>query len=65
MATIRNAKDNSVKLILGDHELFTEFLRDFINIEVLSDIDPADIEDISERLIPLFTNQKDSDTISA
>ena len=56
MAAIHKAKDNSLKLILGDHELFSEFLRDFINIDVLKDVDPADIEDITERLKKLIAD---------
>ena len=63
MAKIHKAKDSSLKLILGDHELFAEFLRDFINIGVLKDIAPENIEDITERLLPLFNEQKDSDVI--
>ena len=63
MAAIHKAKDNSVKLILGDHELFSEFLRDFVKIDILSDIDPADIEDVTERFLPLFNDQKDSDVV--
>jgi predicted transposase/invertase (TIGR01784 family) len=61
--TIHNARDNSFKMIFGDHRLFSEFLKDFINIEILKDIEPEDIEDISERFIPLFQNNRDSDTV--
>ena len=60
---IHKAKDNSLKLILGEHELFVEFLRDFINIDILNDVKASDIEDITERFIPLFQDNKDSDTI--
>ena len=63
MAGIHKAKDNCLKLILGDHELFAEFLRDFIGIDILNDVDPADIEDITERFLPLFNEQKDSDVV--
>ena len=63
MDVIRNAKDNCLKLILGEHELFSEFLRDFINIDILKAVDTADIEDITERFIPLFMDQKDSDVV--
>ena len=63
MATIHKAKDNSFKLILGNHELFSEFLRDFIHIDILKDVHPSDIEDVTERFLPLFTDQKDSDTV--
>ena len=37
--------------------------RDFIAIDVLRDVAPADIEDMSERLLSLVSEQKDGDTI--
>ena len=60
---IHNAADNSFKLIFGDHRLFSDFLRDFTNIDVLKDIKPEDIEDISERFLPLFQGNRDADTV--
>ncbi|MFP3043240.1 Rpn family recombination-promoting nuclease/putative transposase [Treponema primitia] len=60
---IHNAKDNSFKLILGNHQLFVEFLRDYLNIELLKDVQPEDIEDMSERFLPLFQDNQDSDTV--
>ncbi|AEF85226.1 conserved hypothetical protein [Treponema primitia ZAS-2] len=60
---IYHAKDNSFKLILGNHELFVEFLRDFISIDLLKDIQPEDIEDLTERFLPLFQNAQDSDMV--
>ena len=63
MAVIHKAKDNSVKSILAEPELFAEFLRNFIPIEILKDVAPTNIEDISERLISLVSEQKDGDTI--
>ena len=41
MATIHNAKDNSFKLVLDDHDLFSKFLRDFVRIDLLNDAEPA------------------------
>jgi predicted transposase/invertase (TIGR01784 family) len=61
--TIHKAKDNSFKLILSEHELFVEFLRDFIKIDMLNDVQPADVEDVTERFLPLFQDNKDSDTV--
>ena len=49
MATIHKAKDNSIKTILAQPELFAEFLRNFVPIDILKDVAPADIEDISEE----------------
>jgi predicted transposase/invertase (TIGR01784 family) len=60
---IHKARDNSFKLILGDHHLFVSFLRDFIHIDALKDVQPEDIEDISERFLPLFQDNRDSDTV--
>ncbi|WP_010261352.1 Rpn family recombination-promoting nuclease/putative transposase [Treponema primitia] len=60
---IHNARDNSFKLILGNHQLFVEFLRDYLNIDLLKDVQPEDIEDMSERFLPLFQDNQDSDTV--
>jgi hypothetical protein len=60
---IYHAKDNSFKLILGNHHLFVQFLRDFVPVDLLKDIQPEDIEDMDERFLPLFQDSKDSDTV--
>jgi hypothetical protein len=60
---IHKARDNSFKLILGNHELFSAFLRNFIPIESLRNVRPEDIEDITERFLPLFQENRDSDTV--
>ncbi|MCL2107663.1 MAG: Rpn family recombination-promoting nuclease/putative transposase [Oscillospiraceae bacterium] len=60
---IHDAADNSFKLIFGDNRLFADFLRDFIDIDILKDIRPEDVEDLSERLIPLFSESRDADTV--
>jgi hypothetical protein len=59
----REAKDNSFKVIFNDPEYFVEFIRDFVDIDLLKEIEPEDIEDISERFIPLYQPGKDSDTV--
>ena len=59
MSVIRKVKDASLKLILDEPQLFVEFLRDFVPIEILKDIDPSDIEDMTDRLLPILTEQKD------
>jgi hypothetical protein len=60
---IKKAKDNSFKVIFSNPEFFVEFIRDFVDIDILKDIKPEDIEDISERFLPLFQEGKDSDTV--
>jgi hypothetical protein len=67
--SIYHAKDNSFKQILGNNQLFVEFLKDFIPrtssgmSDILRDISPEDIEDLKERFIPLFEEARDSDTV--
>ena len=51
--TIYKAKDNSIKAILSEPELFADFLKNFVPVEILSDVSPDDIEDVTERLISL------------
>jgi predicted transposase/invertase (TIGR01784 family) len=60
---ISKARDNSFKVIFREHELFVQFMRDFINIDILKDVKAEDIEDISERFLPLFQEGRDSDTV--
>ena len=60
---IHNAADNSFKLIFDDHRLFADFLRDFVNVDILKDVKPEDIEDMREWFIPLFQEQRDADTV--
>ena len=40
-----------------------EFLQSFIKLDILKDVTPDDVEDITERLISLLAEQKDGDTI--
>jgi predicted transposase/invertase (TIGR01784 family) len=61
--TIHKAKDNSFKLVFNEPELFVEFLRDYIPVGLLKDVKPTDIEDMTERYLPLFQDSKDSDTV--
>ena len=61
--TPRNTKDNIYKKIFGEPQIFTEFLNDFIPIDILKGLDPKDINDITPRHLPLFLDSKDSDTV--
>ncbi|MFP3089973.1 Rpn family recombination-promoting nuclease/putative transposase [Treponema sp. TIM-1] len=60
---IHNSKDNSFKIILGNHALFVQFLKDYVPLELWNDLSPDDIEDVSERFLPLLQNSRDSDTV--
>ena len=60
---IREIKDNSYKQILSEPELFCQFIRDFINIDVLKDVKPENIEDYTERYLPLTSENRDTDVV--
>jgi len=63
METIRKAKDSSIKMVLDEPEMFVEFLRDFIPIDILKDIKAEDIEDVTSRFLTSVSEQKDGDTV--
>ena len=56
--TIHNAADNSFKIIFDDHRLFADFIRDFIPIEILKNISPEDIEDLSWLILMTTTRKR-------
>lgn len=62
---IRNSKvhDSSSKLIFGNAELCSQFLRNYMDMPILRNIRAEDIEDVSERYIPMFTEERNSDTV--
>ena len=59
----REAKDNGAKLVFDDPILCAQFLRGYLGIEILKDVKPEDIEDISERFLPMWQEGRDSDTV--
>lgn len=55
--------DSSSKLIFGDNILSYQFFRDYADLEILRNIQPEDIEDVSERYVPLYSTERESDTV--
>lgn len=62
---ITNSKvhDSSSKLIFGNAELCSQFLRNYMDMPILKNVKAEDIEDVSERYIPMFTEERNSDTV--
>lgn len=58
-----NLRDSSSKIIFADHILSSQFLRDYADLEILRQIRPEDIEDVSERYVPLYSTERNSDTV--
>jgi hypothetical protein len=59
----QNVKDNGFKLIFKSNELFVEFLHDFVPVDMLKNISPDDIEDVTNNYPSLENNEKSSDTV--
>ena len=55
--------DSSSKLIFGNAELCSQFLRNYMDMPILKNVKAEDIEDVSERYIPMFTEERNSDTV--
>ena len=62
---IRNSKekDSGAKLIFGNATLCAQLLRDYSNIEALKNVSAEDIEDVTERYIPMFTEERNADVV--
>ena len=56
-------RDNSSKLIFSDNILSSQFLRDYADMDILRHIQPEDIEDVSEHYVPLYSTERESDTV--
>ena len=63
--TIKNTKsrDNGAKLVFDDPTLCAQFLRGYTDIDLLKQVQPEDIEDVSERFLPMFQEGRDSDCV--
>ena len=59
----KRVRDNGAKLIFDDPTLCAQFLRGYTDIELLKDVKPEHIEDISERFLPMWQEGRDSDSV--
>lgn len=59
----KNYRDNIFKEIFGNDKIFCQFLQGFSEIELFKEITAADIEDVSERFITEWKENRDCDTI--
>ncbi|SDA65857.1 Putative transposase, YhgA-like [Butyrivibrio sp. INlla18] len=62
---ISNSKtaDSGGKIIFENPVLCSQLFNDYVDMEELKKIKPEDIEDVTERFIPMFTEQRDADVI--
>lgn len=56
-------RDSSGKTIFKDPVLCSQFLKNYVDIPMLKDVKPEDIEDVSERYVHMFTEERESDVV--
>ena len=57
-------KDSSSKRIFSDPILCAQFLRGYVDIPLLKDVQPEDIEDVTSRYLHMFTEERNSDSVN-
>ncbi len=57
------AKDNGARLIFENPTLCSQLLRNYGGLDILKDVKAEDIEDVTERFLPMFTEERDADVI--
>ena len=55
--------DSGAKLIFGNEELVSQLLRNYSGLEILKDVQAEDIEDVTDRYVPMFEEERDSDVV--
>ncbi len=62
---ILNAKvrDSSSKIIFDDSVLCAQFMKDYVDILKDVEIEPEQIEDVSNRYVPLIAEERNCDTV--
>ena len=59
----RHWQDSNAKTIFGNNVLCAQFLRDYSNVPCLANVQPEDLEDVSERYVTLYEEERNSDTV--
>ena len=59
----RKIRDTSSKLIFENPILCAQFLRGYLDIPLLKEVQPEDVEDVSERYVHMFTEERSSDVV--
>ena len=56
-------RDSSSKIIFEDPTLCAQFIKGYLDIPLLKDIQPEDIEDVTSRYVHLFAEERNSDVV--
>lgn len=56
-------RDSSGKTIFEDPILCSQFLKNYVDIPILKEVKPEDIEDVTERYVHMFVEERNSDIV--
>lgn len=59
----RQVADSGGKIVFENPTLCSQLLSNYSGIDLLKNVKPEDIEDVTERFIPMFTEQRDADVV--
>ncbi len=62
---LQNSKvsDSCGKVIFENNLLCYQFIRDYIELPILKDIRPEDVEDVSGQFVPMFEEERNADRV--
>jgi len=63
IVTNSKVKDSGAKIIFDEPILVAQFLRDYVDLPYMKNVQPEDIEDVSEQYVPLFAEERNSDRV--
>lgn len=56
-------RDNGGRIIFENATLCSQFLREYTGLDLFKNLKPEDIEDMTERFLPMFSEERDSDVV--
>lgn len=56
-------KDNAGRVIFENANLCSQFLKEYSGMEIFKEVEPKDIEDMTERFLPMFSEERQSDVV--
>lgn len=56
-------KDCNAKVVLENPKLCLQLLQDYLGLDIFKNVKVENIEDVTERFLPMFTEERDADVI--
>lgn len=56
-------KDNGARAVLENPKLCLQLLQDYLGLDIFDNVRAEDIEDVTDRFLPMFTEERDADVI--